>query len=205
MPRSHALRGAAVACLLVAGPAIALADPGDLHRLTAERANLRAGPSEDANVRGQLARGDELVELRREGGWYGVRVVRTGEEGWVFGDLVERVAQSTLGGEREVSAGFREYSESFDAALHGLEDAFGHPVVREVRRAEGDVLQVVPNPGWLLATSRETHLATVLAVYEMWKNRQNDAPVRVVLLDGEEPYIALTDEADGPRWTIRRP
>jgi hypothetical protein len=39
----------------------------------------------------------------------------------------------------------------------------------------------------------------------MWKNHQNDAPVRVVLLDGEEPYIALTDEADGPRWTIRRP
>jgi hypothetical protein len=204
MPRSHALRGAAVACLLVAGPAIALAAPGDLHRLTTERANLRAGPSEDANVRGQLARGDELVELRREGGWYGVRVVRTGEEGWVFGDLVERVAQSTLGRET-VSAGFLEYSESFDKALHGIEDTFGHPVVREVRQVEDNGLHVVPNPAWLLATSLDTHLVTTLAVYEMWKNRQNDAPVRVVLLDGEEPYIALTDEADGPRWTIRKP
>jgi hypothetical protein len=205
VPRFHALRGAAVACFLAAGSAIALADPGDLHRVAAERANLRGGPSEDANVRGQLARGDELVELRREGGWYGVRLLRTGEEGWVFGDLVERVAQSTLGGEGDASAGFREYSESFDEALHGLEARFGHPVVREVRRAEGDVLQVVPDPGWLLATSRDTHLATALAVYEMWKNRQKGAPVRVVLLEGEQPYIAVTDEAEGPRWTVREP
>jgi hypothetical protein len=204
MPRFHAFRGVAIACFLLAGPTIALAATGDLHRVTAERANLRAGPSNDANVRGQLERGDELVELRREGSWYGVRLLRTGEEGWVFGDLIEQIAQSTLGGET-VSAGFLEYSESFDKALHGIEDTFGHPVVREVRQVENNGLQVVPNPAWLLATSRDTHLVTTLAVYEMWKNHQNDAPVRVVLLDGEEPYIAITDETDGPRWTIRRP
>jgi uncharacterized protein YgiM (DUF1202 family) len=75
----------------------ALAATGDLHRVTSERANLRAGPSEANNVRGQIERGEQVVELRETNGWIGVRVVRTGEEGWVSGSLLERVSQSTSG------------------------------------------------------------------------------------------------------------
>ena len=44
-----------------------------------------------------------------------------------------------------------------------------------------------------------------LAVYQMWKNHQNNAPVRVVLLDGREPYITIADEGDGPRVTVAGP
>src|SRR5215216_781790 len=94
--RDGLLTGAALLALAVGPAAAALAAPGDLHRVAAERVNLRAGPSEDAAVRRRVGRGEELLELRREGDWYGVRVTRTGEEGWVADDLVERVARSTL-------------------------------------------------------------------------------------------------------------
>ena len=97
MLRLRTFRRATLAGLLAVGPAaVALAAPGDLHRVAAERVNLRAGPAEDVAVRRQVGRGEELIELRREGDWYGVRVSRTGEEGWVAGDLVERTTRSTL-------------------------------------------------------------------------------------------------------------
>ena len=96
MLRLRLLRGGALAGLLAAGSATALAAPGDLHRVTAEQANLRAEPSEDATVRRQLKGGEELLELRHEGEWYGVRLQRTGEEGWISGTLIERVARSAL-------------------------------------------------------------------------------------------------------------
>jgi rare lipoprotein A (peptidoglycan hydrolase) len=88
------LRRAVLVGVLAATPA--LAAPGDLHRVTAEQANLRAEPSEDATVRRQLKGGEELLELRHEGEWYGVRLQRTGEEGWIAGTLIERVARSAL-------------------------------------------------------------------------------------------------------------
>ena len=96
MLRFRLLRGGALAGLLAAGSATALAAPGDLHRVTAEQANLRAEPSEDASVRRQLKGGEELLELRHEGEWYGVRLQRTGEEGWISGTLIERIARSAL-------------------------------------------------------------------------------------------------------------
>ena len=195
---------AGLALAAAAGPTSALAAPGDVHRVVAERANLRAGPSDANNVRSQLERGEELVELRREGDWYGVRVTRTGEEGWIFGNLVERVSQSTLGEPEQPSAGFLELSESFDKALRGINSALGQPFARGVRQAEGNALRVTVDEGWLRATSRDAHLMTALAVYQMWKNHQNNAPVRVVLLDGERPYVTIADEANGPRLTVAK-
>src|SRR4051794_41918248 len=85
------------AALLGGTATAALAATGDLYQVTSEKANLRAGPSDNDNVRTQLGHGDQLIELRHEGNWYGVRVLRTGEEGWIFGNLVDRTAQSTLG------------------------------------------------------------------------------------------------------------
>jgi hypothetical protein len=43
---------------------------------------------------------------------------------------------------------------------------------------------------------------TVLAIYQLWKNHQNNQPVRVTLLDGEKPYITIADEAGGPQLTV---
>ena len=87
------VRTCALAVLLVpalAGPA--QAGPGDLHEITAELANLRASPSDAASVRDRLEGGTEVIELRRDGGWFGVRVVDTGQEGWVWGEHLQQGA-----------------------------------------------------------------------------------------------------------------
>jgi SH3-like domain-containing protein len=194
----------ATAALALTAALPAAAAPGDVHRVSAERANLRAGPSDTTNVRGQLGRGDQLVELAREGDWYGVRVERTGEEGWIFGDLVERVSQSTLLGASEAarSAGFLELSENFDKALRGVAGRLGRPMAERVSQGEGGTLRVTADRDWLRDTSRDAHLMAALAVYQMWKNHQNNGPVRVVLLDGERPYVTIADEAEGPRVAL---
>ena len=62
----------------------------------AEVVNLRAGPSDESNIRGRVEQGDEVIELTSEGNWRGVRVLDTGEEGWIYGGLLEAVAQSGL-------------------------------------------------------------------------------------------------------------
>ena len=205
-PGRHALLAAPLVAALLGGLAAApLAATGDLYQVTSEKANLRAGPSDSDNVRTQLGRGEQLLELRREGNWYGVRVLRTGEEGWIFDNLVDRTAQSTLGGDGTAvatNAGFLDLSESFDKALRSIDSTLGYPVVRSVHQGESNSLRVVANPDWLRATSRDAQLMTALAVYQMWKNHQNNQPVRVTLMDGDQPYISIADEAGGPRLTV---
>jgi uncharacterized protein YgiM (DUF1202 family) len=205
-PGRHALLAILLAVALMGGlPTALLAATGDLYQVTSEKANLRAGPSDDANVRTQLDRGEQLIELRREGEWYGVRMLRTGEEGWVFHNLLDRTAQSTLGDGGEApptNAGFLDLSEGFDKVLRSIDSALGYPVVRSVRQDEDNALRVIANPDWLRATSRDAQLMTALAVYQMWKNHQNNQPVRVVLMDGDQPYITIADEAGGPRLTV---
>jgi len=193
------------AALLCSLPAAAMAATGDLYQVTSDKANLRAGPSDNDNVRTQLGHGDQLIELRHEGNWYGVRVLRTGEEGWIFGNLVDRTAQSTLGAggpAAPTNAGFLDLSESFDKALRSINSTLGYPVVRSVRQGENNTLRVIANPDWLRATSRDGQLMTALAVYQIWKNHQNNQPVRVTLADGDQPYITIADEAGGPRLTV---
>ena len=99
--------GAAIACLSLTVSMIVpicggvLAATGDVLKVKAERANLRAGPSEKSEARGQLQTGDDVIELQRQGDWIGVRVGRTGEEGWIYSSLVELASASRLG--REVA------------------------------------------------------------------------------------------------------
>jgi uncharacterized protein YgiM (DUF1202 family) len=85
-----------VATLALTGTGSLLAATGDTLRVVGERVNLRAGPSDNATVRSQVVQGEQLLELQRDGNWYGVRVLRTGEEGWIFGNLIEPMTASTL-------------------------------------------------------------------------------------------------------------
>jgi hypothetical protein len=185
--------------------AVAAVDPapaatGDTHRVVGERVNLRAGPSDDANVRTQVVQGEELLELARDGSWYGVRVLRTGEEGWIFGDLIAPVATTTLGGgggPAIATAGFGDLSRDFDRLMGQLAQRHGFPLFDQVRQLDGTTLEATLAPDWLRAGSADEHLLAATAIYQMWKNHQNSAPVRVLVLEpGGERYITI-DETQG--------
>ena len=192
-----ACAGAATFLALGAGPPMAAT--GDTHRVLAERVNLRAGPSDGANVRSQITQGEQVLELRREGGWYGVRVLRTGEEGWIFGDLIEPVGTTTLGeGGPAGGAGFADLSRDFDRLMGQLARRYGFALFDGVRQADDATLEATLTPAWLRAGSADEHLLAAIAIYQMWKNHQDSAPVRVLLLEpGGERYIAI-DETGAP-------
>jgi uncharacterized protein YgiM (DUF1202 family) len=193
--------------LLAAGTGAAVAAPGDIHRVAgADIVNLRAGPSDETNIRGRVEQGDEVIELTREGSWVGVRVLPTGEEGWIFGGLLDTVSQSGLSPAVGASdAGFLQLSESFDVLMRRINTQLGYPVVDAVEQTGDGFLRVIPTPQWLLNGSREAHMMAAAAIYQMWKNHQNSAPVGVVMADGAgEDYITIRDEASGPSLSIAR-
>jgi uncharacterized protein YgiM (DUF1202 family) len=192
------------------GGAPAKAAPGDIHRVVnADLVNLRAGPSDESSVRGTVERGDEVIELTRRDNWLGVRVLRTGEEGWIFGQLVEPVALTTLGtgGAPPVEdVGFLRLSEGFNRLIRSINADLGYSVVQEVQQPEADLLRVVPTRNWLINGSREAHLMAAAAIYEMWKNHQNGAPVRLVMVDDQgQDYITIVDDETGPNLSIAVP
>jgi hypothetical protein len=191
--------------LTAAGAGAALAAPGDIHQVAgADVVNLRAGPSDQTNVRGRVAQDDEVIELTRDGSWVGVRVLETGEEGWIFGGLLETVAPSGLSpGVAGSDAGFLQLSESFDVLMRRINTQLGFPVVDTVEQAGDGTLRVAPTPQWLRDGSREAHMMAAAAMYQMWKNHQNSAPVAVVMTDATgEDYITIRDEASGPSLSI---
>ncbi len=174
---------------------------GDTHRVVGERVNLRAGPSDDANVRTQVLQGESLLELQREGNWLGVRVLRTGEEGWIFGDLVENTGTSTLGGGAGgvAEAGFGDLSRDFDRLMGVVAQRYGFPLFERVNQAGGDdSLEVTASEGWLRAGSRDEHLLAATAIYQMWKNHQDSRPVRVTVLDPQGARYIIIDETQRP-------
>jgi hypothetical protein len=189
---------AAMLALLMAPPAGAAT--GDTMRVIGERVNLRAGPSDEANVRSQVIQGEQLIELRRDGNWYGVRVLRTGEEGWIFSDLVEPLAPTTLSGGVSgwPSAGFTDLSPDFDRLMANVSQRYGFRLFQSVRQTGDNTLEATLTPQWLRAGSDDEHLLAATAMYQMWKNHQNGAPVRIVLLEpGGEGYIAIDDTQTG--------
>jgi hypothetical protein len=187
--------------LMALAAAPVLAATGDTHRVVGERVNLRAGPSDDANVRAQITQGEQLLELRRDGNWVGVRVLRTGEEGWIFVDLVQPVATSTLGGgaggPTPVTAGFGDLSRDFDRLMGELTQRYGFSLFDRIHQAGGDLLEVTMSPQWLRAGSDDEHLLAAAAIYQMWKNHQNSAPVRVVMLTPDGKPLITIDETRG--------
>jgi hypothetical protein len=195
---------------LAAGFTSAQAAPGDIHRVTgAEVVNLRAGPSDESNIRGRVEQGDEVIELTSEGNWLGVRVLPTGEEGWIYGGLLEQVTQTGLLGGAAAAAepgGFRQLSEDFDSLIQRVNGGLGYRMVEKASVASDGALHVVPTPAWLRAGSRDSHLMAALAFYEMWKNHQNGRPVTMVMEDaGGADYIRIADGGAGPELAITAP
>jgi hypothetical protein len=190
----------------------ALATPGDIHRVSgAEVVNLRAGPTDQSNVRGTVELGDEVIELTRDGNWVGVRVLRTGEEGWIYAGLLEQVAPSGLlsgDGAQGVGgdAGFLQLSEGFDRLLRRVDGDLGYRTVEEATPVADGVLRVRPTEAWLRAGGRDSHIMGALAFYQLWKNHQNGRPVTLVMTDnaGEE-YIRVADTDLGPELAIVAP
>lgn len=189
------------------GPVLAAA--GDVHAVKAERANLRSGPTDDASIRSTVTRGDELVEVRRDGEWIGVRVMRTGEEGWIFGDLLERRVASTLGSaaptppetpQRKTAevAGFQRLSPGFAKLLARLDDQFGYRFAEKVDQTSDNTLKVVPTEAWVYSTSREAKVYAAVALYQMWKSYHNGRPVSLSLGRPNAAAITIEDMAEGP-------
>jgi uncharacterized protein YraI len=78
---------ASFALLLLAGTA--LADTGDALLVTGNGVNVRAGPSEDAAIRMRVDRGQQVIELQREGDWVRAEIAGTdGQEGWIHSSLL---------------------------------------------------------------------------------------------------------------------
>lgn len=202
---------------LVLAPHLSMADSGDIHRVTgAELVNLRAGPSDETNVRGRVEAGDEVIELTREEGWVGVRVLQTGEEGWIYGGLLEQVSQSSFSGGSsgsagssaggEDDAGFLRYSSGFNTLVQRINGNLGYPMVAETLEPAQGVLRVIPTEQWLRDASYESHLLAATAFYQLWKNHQNGEWVSLILTDGsqERPYITIEDQEGGPELTVQR-
>jgi Bacterial SH3 domain len=203
---------AACVALAVVFSGTARAAPGDVHRVAgADVVNLRAGPDDDSNIRGRVEQGDEVIELTSEGNWLGVRVLQTGEEGWIFGGLLERVAQSGLlpgdaGFGDDGDGGFLQLSEGFDRLIRRIDRGAGYRMVQEAVPVGDGVLRVTPTAAWLRAASRESHLMAALAFYQMWKNHQNGRPVTMVMPDDRgEDYIQIADGDRGPELAIAAP
>ena len=176
--------------------------PGDIQEVTAERGNLRAGPSEKAEALGQVQRGDELIVLQRQGDWLGIRVIRTGEEGWVHGNLVQLSSATRLSRETK-PAGFKDLSPGFDSLIRTIEEHYGYLMVDRVEITENRTLRVVPTREWLLYGGRQDHLLATLAFYQMWKDNQDDQAVNVSLMDEKGgQYITVSDDSSGPSLMI---
>ncbi|MBP2229614.1 SH3 domain-containing protein [Azospirillum agricola] len=183
----------------------ALAAPGDVHSVTGEKVNLRAAPSDDASVRSTVTRGDEVVELKQDGNWLGVRVLRTGEEGWLFSDLVKRRTASTLGGAAAAGpaqAGFGRIAPGFDGLVASISDHLGYRFADKVEQTGNGALRVVPTQDWSYNTSRDAKMYAALALYQMWKNYNNGRPVTVALGPQGASAITIEDSAKGPELVL---
>lgn len=137
--------------------------------------------------------------------WIGVRVERTGAEGWIFGNLVHLESASRLGRET-APAGFKDLSPGFDGLVRSIDNRNGYRIVERVEATDNRTLRVTPTLEWLRYGDGQAHVLGALAFYALWKSNQNQQPVTVLLLDDEgREYVAITDEASGPSLTVHSP
>jgi len=184
------------------------AGPGDIHQIEADRVNLRSGPSEKANIRTTLMRGDRVVEIRRDGQWVGVRDIDTGAEGWIYEDLLQVASPSSFGDPNVAlggtEAGFQTYSKGFDSLMASIGQRLGYQIFDEVERIDNNRLRLIPSADFMRGGSQDAHLMAALAVHQMWKNHQDGRPVSVTLMgaSGEE-YVTIDDMSEaGPALEV---
>ena len=174
------------------------AAPGDVYRVNSAKVNLRAGASDKTQVLSTVTAADELIELRRDGSWIGVRVLSTGEEGWIYDELAEQVSKSRLQEGTEVLA-VEQLSPDFEQLLKHVQDLLGYPLLARLTQAETARLRVLPSRDWLRQASHEAHLMASIAFYQAWKNHHDNRPVELTLLDEQnEAYITIQDGKNGP-------
>ncbi|MDQ2693935.1 MAG: SH3 domain-containing protein [Pseudomonadota bacterium] len=191
--------------LLALTATAAVADPGDLYKVSGERVNLRAGPGNEAAVLGTVEAGDELIELQQEGDWLGVRVLGSGDEGWIYNDLVQRVAQSRLT-RPATPMSLGDISPGFGQVVERVNEYLGYPMIDRVETLDDGTLRITPTRDWLLRTGTDAHVMAVMAFYQLWKSHQDDRPVSLVLLDGQnDSYLTLKDEDTGPVLSVFKP
>jgi uncharacterized protein YgiM (DUF1202 family) len=107
---------ASFALLLLAGTA--LADTGDALIVTGNGVNVRAGPSEDAAIRMRVHRGQQVIELQREGSWVRAEIAGTdGQEGWIHSSLLAEPAEEA----DQTETGAPDRPEDADAAATAAE------------------------------------------------------------------------------------
>jgi hypothetical protein len=86
------LSGLAAVALLASAPLAgkaALAAAGDKLVVTGTGVNVRFGPSTNTRIRQRVARGQQVMELQREGEWVRVEIGGSdGSEGWIHGSLL---------------------------------------------------------------------------------------------------------------------
>ena len=75
---------------------------------------------------------------------------------------------------------------------------YGFPLFAKVTPVGGDALEVTMTEHWLRAGSQDEHLLAATAIYQMWKNHQNSAPVRVTMLDPQGRRYITIDETGAP-------
>ncbi|HSK40420.1 MAG TPA: SH3 domain-containing protein [Arenibaculum sp.] len=203
MPGHISARSFAIGALLALGMGVGnvAADTGDILSVTGEEVNLRSGPSDESNIRSTVTRGTELIELQREGNWIGVRVQDTGQEGWIYSELVQRVAASSLDIGQENP--FTRISPDFAGLLDRIGDEAGYRLFEEVRQPEADRLSVTPTREWMDRSGADMKMMTGLAIYEMWKNYNDGRPVDVEMVDPQgNALLGITDGAQGPDITL---
>jgi hypothetical protein len=182
----------------LAAVAPALAGTGDIYRVASERANLRSAPGDQSTVRTTLGKDEQMVELRTDGRWLGVRVLKSGEEGWIYSGMVQVVSQSGLGeAGADPQSGFGKLSADFDKLVAQIDQAVGYSIAGKVEQ-KGNALRVVPTAEWLLGTGRDAKLYAAAALYAMWKNYNNGREVTVRLGADDNTGITISDSNGGP-------
>lgn len=73
----------------VADVAVAPDADADIRYVTADRANLRAGPGTGNSVVGQVRRGEKVEVLEDREGWFRIRVPDQVATGWIFGEFLD--------------------------------------------------------------------------------------------------------------------
>jgi uncharacterized protein YgiM (DUF1202 family) len=182
--------------------ASAIAATGDIYRVSSAKVNLRNGPSDTNSVLTTVKRDTELLELRRDGSWLGVRVMTTGEEGWIYDNLVEKQKQSRL--QSPIPAlTFKDISPDFDQLIGRIGSYLGYPIVSGLEQPEAGTLRITASPDWLLRKSTDAHLMAATMFYQMWRDNQEGRPVKLILSDNQgDDYIVVADSDDGPQLTV---